>query len=301
MTTKCGYAALIGAPNAGKSTLLNALIGSKISIVTAKPQTTRSRVRGIANEGDAQVIFVDTPGIFEAKPKFEKAMVDAAWSGVEEADTVVVLVDAHRGLDNDTRQIIESVKGRGKPSVLVLNKVDKLEDKSVLPALAQALHALMDFERSFMISAERGDGVKDILTYLASRMPEAPWLYPEDEPTDSTERMIAAEITREQCFTRLHAELPYSLMVETEKWEEKNAGKVRTLRINQIIVVERETHKKIILGKSGAMLKAIGTSARHKIGAALGATVHLFLFVKVQESWKNDPEVYKATGLEYKG
>jgi len=300
MDSYCGYVALIGAPNAGKSTLLNALIGNRISIVTAKPQTTRSRIRGIANTDKAQVVFIDTPGIFEAKPKFEKAMVDAAWSGADEAEITVLVVDANRGLDDDTRRIADSLRARGKRAILVLNKIDKVEEKIRLPELAKLLYDIYDFERSFMVAAERGDGVADILTYLGAQMPPSPWLYPEDELTDASERIIAAEITREQCFLRLHAELPYGLMVETEKWEEKNDKKGRVLRINQIIITQQESHKKIILGKSGAMLKAIGSAARRKIGGALGATVHLFLFVKVQEGWKDDPQSYKTAGLEYK-
>jgi GTP-binding protein Era len=298
--TRCGYVALIGAPNAGKSTLLNALAGTKLSIVTPKPQTTRGRIRAVVSEGGAQLIFIDTPGIFDAKPKFEKAMVQAAWSGVEDADVVALLVDANRGLDDDTGRIAFAMKERGKKCILVLNKVDKVEDKSRLPELAKALYDIVDFEASFMISATRSDGVADILDYLGKRMPEAAWLYPEDELTDMPERTIAAEITREQCFLKLHAELPYVLMVETEKWEEKGTSEKRVLRINQIIMVERETQKKIILGKGGAMLKAIGSTARRKIGEALGAEVHLFLFVKVSETWKNDPQAYKAAGLEYK-
>lgn len=296
---KCGYIALIGAPNAGKSTLLNALIKSRVSIITPKPQTTRGRIRGVANEGDSQLVFVDTPGIFEAKPKFEKAMVDAAWLGVDESDMVVLVVDANRGLDDDTRRIAGLLKLRSRRSVLVLNKIDKLE-KTRLPELAQSLYDLHDFERSFMVCAERGDGVKDILSYLASVMPEGVWLYPEDEITDTPERVLAAEITREQCFLKLHAELPYGLMVDTEKWEEKNVKGKRVLRINQVIILERESHKKIILGKSGAMLKAIGSGSRHKIGQALDADVHLFLFIKVNEKWKDDPLSYAAAGLEYK-
>lgn len=297
--TKCGYVALIGAPNAGKSTLLNALTRCRISIITPKPQTTRGRVRGIANEGESQIIFVDTPGIFEAKPKFEKAMVDAAWSGAEEGDAAILVVDAHRGLDDDTKRIAASLGARSKRALLVLNKVDKVE-KQRLPELAAELYKLHDFERSFMVAAQRGDGVKDILSYLASTMPQGDWLYPEDEVTDMPERMLAAEITREQCFLKLHAELPYGLMVETEKWEEKHAKGKRVLKINQVIVVERESHKKIILGKAGAMLKNIGAGSRRKIGEALDAEVHLFLFIKRHEKWKDDPLSFAAAGLEYK-
>lgn len=300
MVSHCGYVALIGAPNAGKSTLLNAFTGSALSIVSPKPQTTRGRVRGIVCEGETQLIFVDTPGIFAAKPSFEKAMVEAAWSGVAEADALVLLVDASYGISDDVRHIIETLKKQNKKAILVLNKVDKLDDKTKLPQLAQALYALFDFESSFMICATRGDGVHDILRYLLPRMPEGPWLYMEDEATDMPERALAAEITREQCFLKLHAELPYGVMVETEKWEEKNEDGKRVLRINQTILTERETHKKIILGKGGAMLKSIGSEARRKIGDVLDAQVHLFLFVKVREKWKDDPQSYNAAGLEYK-
>jgi GTPase len=291
--TRCGYVALIGAPNAGKSTLLNAFAGTKLSIVTPKPQTTRGRVRGVVCEGESQIIFVDTPGIFDAKPDFEKAMVEAAWAGVAEADAVILLVDAGRGLNDEARRIVEALKARGKKAILAINKVDKVE-KPLLPELAKALYDLFDFERSFMICATRGDGVRDMLRYLAPLMPEAPWLFPEDEPTDMNERDMAAEITREECFLKLHAELPYGLMVEGEKWEEKKEKGKRVLRIHQTIFTERETHKKIILGKGGAMLKAIGSASRRKIGAALGAEVHLFLFVKVRETWKDDPAIRKG-------
>jgi len=299
MTIRCGYVALIGAPNAGKSTLLNAVAGNAFSIVSAKPQTTRGRVRAVVCEGESQIIFVDTPGIFEAKPAFEKAMVEAAWAGVGEADAILLLVDASRGIDADVRRIIEMLGKRGRKAMLVLNKVDKVE-KQLLPELAKALYALFDFERSFMISASRGDGIHDIVRLLAGRMPAAPWLYPEDEPTDTPERTLASEITREQCFLKLHAELPYGVMVETEKWEEKEVKGKRVLRINQVIVTEREGHKKIILGKGGAMLKSIGSVARRNIGKTLDAEVHLFLFVKVREAWKDDPQSFSAAGLEYK-
>lgn len=296
---KCGYIALIGAPNAGKSTLINALIGNPISIITPKPQTTRGAVRGIVIEGDAQIILIDTPGIFSAKPKFEKAMVDAAWKGVEECDAAVLVVDASRKIDEDTSNIITALKKRDKRVILVLNKVDKIE-KAQLPLLAKTLYDLYDFERSFMVSAAKSKGVKDLSQYLASLLPDAPWLYPEDEVTDMPERQLAAEITREQCFLKLHAELPYGLMVETEKWEEKNVKGKRMIKINQAIIVEREAHKKIILGKSGAMLKAIGSAARYKLRGTLDADVHLFLFVKCDAKWKNDPKSFIAAGLEYK-
>ena len=296
---KCGFVALIGAPNAGKSTLLNSLTGSKISIVTPKPQTTRGRVRGITNLENSQVIFIDTPGIFTAKPKFEQAMVEAAWGGAEEADALILVVDANRGLDDDTREIASAIATKNKRTILVLNKIDKVE-KTTLPELAKKLYDLYDFDRSFMISATRNKGIKDLITYLSEIMPEGAWLYPEDEITDMPERVIAAEITREQCFLKLHAELPYGLMVETEKWEEKTVKGRRSIKINQVIVIEREAHKKIVLGKGGAMLKAIGSSARYKISEAIDANVSLFLFIKLNEKWKSEPSSFANAGLEYR-
>lgn len=298
-TTHCGYVALIGAPNAGKSTLLNALTGSRLAAVTPKPQTTRGRLRGIVNEGATQIIFVDTPGVFDAKPKFEKAMVSAAWSGADEADIVLLVVDASNGLDDETRHVAGLLKSRGKPAALVLNKVDKLKDKTVLPALAQELHNLCAFDGGFMVSASRGDGVKDIVRYLATRIPEGPWLYGEDEVTDTSERDIACEITREQCFLRVHEELPYGLAVEHEAWEEKTKQGKRVLVIRQAIIVTRESHKKILLGAGGAMLRSIGAASRKAIGEALGAEVHLFLFIKVNAKWKEDAEMFRKAGLEF--
>lgn len=297
--TRCGYVALIGAPNAGKSTLLNTLIGSRIAAVTPKPQTTRGRLRGIVNEGDTQIIFVDTPGVFDAKPKFEKAMVTAAWNGADEADSVLLVVDASNGLDAQTRHVAAQLNNRKKPAALVLNKVDKIKDKTVLPALAQELHALCNFDSGFMISATRGDGVQDILRYLAARMPQGPWLYGDDAVTDVSERDIASEITREQCFLRLHEELPYGLAVEHETWEETTKAGKRSIKIRQAIIVSRESHKKILLGKSGLMLRSIGVSARKIIGETIGAHVHLFLFVKVQEGWKEDADMFRKAGLEF--
>jgi len=296
---KCGYVALIGIPNAGKSTLLNTLIESKISIVTPKPQTTRANIRGITQHENTQIIFVDTPGIFNATPRFEKAMVEAAWSGAKDSDITVLVVDAKKGLDAETLAIAKSLGKTKKPAVFVLNKIDKVK-KETLPALAQALYDIHDFDRSFMVSALKGDGLKEIISYLAASLPDSEWLYPEDEITDASERNIAAEITREQCFFKLHSELPYGIMVETEKWEENMVKGQRTIRINQVIVLAREAHKKIILGKKGEMLKAIGTAARQKIGYALSANVQLFLFVKVNENWKEDPASFAAMGLEYR-
>lgn len=298
--TRCGYVALIGAPNAGKSTLLNALVGSRLSIVTPKPQTTRGRVKGIAVSGNTQMVFVDTPGVFDAKPKFEKAMVAAAWAGAEEADIILFVVDASVGVDDDVKRVAATLQKQHKPAVLVLNKVDKVRDKTLLPALAQQLHGLARFDTGFMIAAARNAGVRDILSYLEARLPEGPWLFGDEEMTDAPERDIACEITREQCFLRLHEELPYGLMVEHESWEEAKQQDKRVIKIRQAIIVTRESHKKIILGKGGAMLRSIGQAARRAIGHALDAEVHLFLFVKVQENWKDDAGMFRKAGLEYK-
>lgn len=299
---RCGYVALIGAPNAGKSTLLNELVGSSLSIVTPKPQTTRGRVRGITHFDASQIIFVDTPGIFDAKPRFEKAMVAAAWSGADEADVIALVIDAQAGLNAEVRSVLESLQARKKPVILVLNKVDKLKDKTPLPALAQQCYDQFNFAQSFMISASRGDGVQAILQYLAPLMPAGPWLYSENELTDSSERDLATEITREQCFLKLHEELPYGLMVEHEKWEEKTQkGGKRTITLRQAIVVTKEGHKKIVLGKGGAMLRSIGSGARHKLNKVLDAEVHLFLFVKVREHWKEEADSFRHAGLDVGG
>jgi GTP-binding protein Era len=300
---RCGYAALIGAPNAGKSTLLNALAGHKLSIVSPKPQTTRGPVRAIVQHERSQIVFIDTAGIFEAKPRFEKAMVEAAWSGAADADEILVLVDAKKALrsaeiDADTALILQGLRARERAASLVLNKTDLVEKPRLL-ALAQRLYDAFSFERSFMIAAVKGQGVPDILHWLAGRMPEHPWLYPEEQLTEMSERALAAELTRETCFHILQAELPYQLMVETEKWEEMEKAGARHLKIHQVISVERESHKKILLGARGEMLKTIGRRARYAIGQSLGAQAHLFLFVKVSPGWKEKEDALRSAGLDH--
>jgi len=292
---RCGYVALVGAPNAGKSTLLNLLVGTKLSIVTPKVQTTRSRVLGIALKGAAQLIFVDTPGIFAPKRRLDRAMVAAAWAGAEDADIVVVLVDAARGFDDDTRTILERLKIAHRPVVLALNKIDLVRRELLLP-LAEALGKACEFERVFMISSTAGDGTEDLANFLAGAVPEAPWLYPEDQLTDLPQRLLAAEITREQVYLQLHQELPYAAAVETEQWEERNDGSVK---ISQVIHVQRDGQKAIVLGKGGAQVKSIGAAARAELEKLLARRVHLFLFVRVTENWADDRERYRAIGLDY--
>lgn len=293
--TRCGYVAIVGAPNAGKSTLLNRLVGAKISIVTPKVQTTRARVTAIATEGPAQLVFVDTPGIFHPKRRLERAMVEAAWTGAKDADLVVLLVDAGRGLDDDTRRIIDGLKSDGRPVVLALNKVDAVKRENLL-GLAAELNAAFAFAATFMISALNGDGVDDLKAWLTNRLPEGPWLYPEDQLADISERLLAAEITREQLFLKLHQELPYASTVETESWQDQADGSVR---IEQTVYVLRESQKPIVLGKGGRTIKAIGAAARQEMERAFERRVHLFLFVKVREEWTEDPERYRAIGLEF--
>ena len=292
--TRCGFVALIGAPNAGKSTLLNALVGTKVSIVTHKVQTTRTRVRAVAIVDEAQIIFVDTPGIFRPRRRLDEAMVEAAWGGAADADVIALLVDARRGLDEENRRIIEGLSSiRGKPVVLVLNKID-LIDKPKLLALAEAFTAEYPFERVFMVSALKGSGVEDFRRYLAGQMPPGPWLYPEDQLSDLPLRLLAAEITREKLYLRLHDELPYASHVETERWEERPDG---SLRIEQVIYVQRDSQKKIVIGRGGQTIKAIGKAAREELQLLLGRKVHLFLFVKVREHWDRDPERLRNLGL----
>jgi GTPase len=293
--THCGFVALIGAPNAGKSTLLNALVGTKISIVTPKVQTTRALIRGIAIEGVAQLIFVDTPGIFAPRRRLDRAMVGSAWGSTQDADVVAVLVDSHKGLQEDEEAILRGLADVRAPKVLVLNKVD-LVDKPKLLALAQSLNERAAFATTFMISARSGNGVGDLKTFLAAQVPPGPWLYPEDQISDAPLRQLAAEITREKLYLRLHQELPYQSTVETEVWKELKDGAVR---IEQTIYVERESQRKIVLGKSGQTIKAIGAAARSEIAEAIEHPVHLFLFVKVREGWSEDPERYREMGLEF--
>ena len=295
---RAGFVALIGAPNAGKSTLLNALIGAKIAIVTPKVQTTRSRVVGIAIEGASQIIFVDTPGIFAPKRRLDRAMVAAAWAGVANADEVVLLVDAARGVTDEVTRIIDGLKGLGEKAggvVLALNKVDAVERGKLL-TLSAELNASYPFRETFMISALTGDGVEDLKRALAARLPEGPWLYPEDQLADIPQRLLAAEITREKLFLKLRQELPYAATVETESWKEQKDG---SLRLDQVIYVQRPGHKGIILGKGGAMIKSIGADARAELEQIFERKVHLFLFVKVREKWLDDPERYRAMGLDY--
>lgn len=293
--TRCGFVALIGAPNAGKSTLLNRLVGGKIAIVTHKVQTTRARLTGIATHGDTQLIFIDTPGIFAPRRRLDRAMVAAAWRGVSDADIAVLLVDAQQGIDEDVERIIEGLKAAGKKAVLALNKIDLVKRESLL-ALAEDLNARGVVSETFMISALAGDGTDDLFDYLAGAVPEGPWHYPEDQMADVTQRVMAAEITREQVYLRLHQELPYAIAVETESWKEQKDGSVR---IEQIIHVERDSQKGIVIGKGGRTLKKIGELARTEMEAVFERRVHLFLFVKVSERWAERPQLYREIGLEF--
>ena len=292
---RCGFIALIGAPNAGKSTLINALVGSKVAIVTPKVQTTRTLLRGIAMEGQAQLVFLDTPGIFAPRRRLDRAMVTTAWSGAHDADIVAVLIDAKSGLDDDAEALLKKLEEVRQPKVLILNKVDLVEKQKLL-ALAQASNAAAKFEATFMISATKGDGVADVRQWLAAHVPKGPWHYPEDEVSDAPVRQLASEITREKLYLKLHQELPYQSTVETESWAERKDGSVR---IEQTIYVERDSQKKIVLGKGGQAIKAIGEAARRELAAILEKKVHLFLFVKVREGWGDDPERYRQMGLEF--
>lgn len=293
--TKCGFVALVGAPNAGKSTLLNNLVGSKIAIVTHKVQTTRSRLRGVAIAGQNQMIFVDTPGIFKPKKRMERAMVTAAWEGVQDADVIVLLVDVTRGIDDDTRMIAESLKENDPQSILALNKIDVVRRDTLL-ALSQELNEIGNFSDTFMVSAKTGNGLEDLRDTITEKLAPGPWLYPEDQLTDISERMLAAEITREKFFLRLHDELPYAATIETENWKELKDGSVR---IEQIIYVERDTQKAIVIGKGGQSLKIIGQQAREELEELLERRVHLFIFVKVRKNWTEDKERYQNMGLDW--
>ncbi|MCA0400467.1 MAG: GTPase Era [Proteobacteria bacterium] len=293
--TRCGFVALIGVPNAGKSTLLNQLVGAKISIVSRKVQTTRTQIRGIAMVDATQVIFVDTPGIFAPKRRLEKAMVTSAWGGAADADRVGVLVDVTRAGEDDQEALLARLGEVKQPKFLVLNKIDLVPHEKLL-AIADRLNKQVAFEATFMISAMRGHGVPKILEWLADKLPLGPWLYPEDEISDAPLRFLAAEITREKMFERLHDELPYRSTVETEKWTTMKNGEVR---IDQTIYVERESQRKIVLGEGGKTIKSIGSAARKDIAEAAETKVHLFLFVKVRENWADDPERYREMGLEF--
>lgn len=293
--SRCGFVALIGAPNVGKSTLTNALVGSKVTIVSRKVQTTRALIRGIVIDDGAQIILVDTPGIFLPKRRLDRAMVKTAWSGAHDADLVCVLIDARAGLDEEARAILAKLADVGHPKLLVINKID-LVARDKLLALTQAANELLKFEQTFMVSAQSGDGVDDLRRTLARMMPEGPFHYPEDQMSDAPMRSLAAEITREKIYGHLHQELPYQSTVETVSWEER---KDKSVRIEQTIFVERESQRKIVLGKAGATIKSIGEKARRELADILETKVHLFLFVKVREGWGDDPERYREMGLEF--
>ena len=297
--TRAGFVALIGEPNAGKSTLLNAMVGAKVSIVTHKVQTTRARIRGIAMAGAAQIVFVDTPGLFRPRRRLDRAMVAAAWGGAADADVIVLLIEAHRGLTDGVAAIIDTMKDRipqGQRVALAINKIDRVKAE-VLLALAQAMNEAFPFAETFMISAEKGFGVGKLKGWLGGELPAGPWFYPEDQIADLPMRMIAAEMTREKLTLRLHEELPYQLTVETEAWEDKPDG---STRIDQVIYVMRDGHKGIVLGNKGETIKAIGQTARAEISAFLERTVHLFLQVKVRPNWLEEPERYTEMGLDFK-
>jgi len=299
MTTRAGFVALIGEPNAGKSTLLNRMVGAKVSIVTHKVQTTRARIRGVALEGEAQIVFVDTPGLFRPRRRLDRAMVAAAWGGAADADVVVLLIEAHRGLTEGVQAIIDRMADqlpKGTPVALAINKIDRVKAEDLL-ALAQRMNDAFPFVKTFMISAERGHGCDDLKAWLGGVMPESPWLYPEDQIADLPMRMIAAEITREKLTLRLHQELPYELTVETEYWEEREDG---SARIDQVVYVARDGHKGIVLGRKGETIKAIGQSAREELEEFMGRKAHLFLTVKVRPNWLEEAERYSEMGLDFK-
>ncbi|SFK14347.1 GTPase Era [Bradyrhizobium sp. cf659] len=293
--TRCGFVALIGAPNVGKSTLVNALVGAKVTIVSRKVQTTRALIRGIVIENNAQIILVDTPGIFSPKRRLDRAMVSTAWSGAHDADLVCVLLDAKTGIDEEAEAILAKAASVNHEKILVINKVDLVQREKLL-ALAQAANERMPFAKTFMIAAISGDGVDDIRSTLAEMVPPGPFLYPEDQMSDAPMRHLAAEITREKIYRKLHQELPYQSTVETDKWEER---KDKSVRIEQTIFVERESQRKIVLGKGGATIKSIGADSRKELSEILGVPVHLFLFVKVRENWGDDPDRYREMGLEF--
>ncbi len=294
-STRCGFVALIGAPNVGKSTLVNALVGSKVTIVSRKVQTTRALIRGIVIDNNAQIILVDTPGIFAPKRRLDRAMVSTAWSGAHDADLVCVLLDAKAGLDEEAERILAKLAGVGHEKILVLNKIDLIPREKLL-ALAQAANQRLPFAHTFMVSALTGDGVDDLRKALGEMVPPGPFLYPEDQMSDAPMRQLAAEITREKIYQKLHQELPYQSTVETDSWTER---KDNSVRIEQTIFVERESQRKIVLGKGGATIKAVGADARREIAEILGVPVHLFLFVKVRENWGDDPDRYRQMGLEF--
>ncbi|MDG3042646.1 GTPase Era [Roseicyclus marinus] len=298
MTTRAGFVALIGEPNAGKSTLLNRMVGAKVSIVTHKVQTTRARIRGVAMAGESQIVFVDTPGLFRPRRRLDRAMVAAAWGGAADADVIVLLIEAHRGKTDGVDTILTALseKATGRRVVLAINKIDRVE-APVLLKLTEEMNAAFPFERTFMISAERGYGVQDLREWLAHAMPEGPFLYPEDQIADLPMRMIAAEMTREKLTLRLHEELPYQLTVETEHWEERKDG---SARIDQVVYVARDGHKGIVLGKGGETIKAVSKAAREELEEFMGRRVHLFLQVKVRPNWLEEAERYTEMGLDFR-
>jgi GTPase len=293
--TRCGFVALIGATNAGKSTLINALVGTKVAIVSHKVQTTRSVVRGIAIAGSSEIVFVDTPGIFPPKRRLDRAMVDTAWGGARDADLVALLIDSQRGIGEESKAILGKLADLKQPRVLILTKIDLVRPQALL-SLAEAANQTLRFERTFMVSATTGDGIGDLIAYFAAAVPAGPWLYPGDEVSDVPLRSLAAEITREKLLERVHQEVPYQATVETENWVDQKDG---SARVEQTIFVARESQKKIVIGAGGATIKAISMAARAEIGAAAEKTVHLFLFVKVREKWADDPERYQAIGIDF--
>jgi GTPase len=294
-TTRCGFVALLGAPNVGKSTLVNTLVGSKVTIVSSKVQTTRALIRGIAIDGNSQIVIVDTPGIFAPRRRLDRAMVSAAWSGAHDADLVCIMLDARKGLDDEAEAIMTKARPAGRPLFLVINKIDTVARETLL-GVASAANERLRFLKTFMISATTGDGVADLRAAMAAAMPESPFLYPPDQISDAPERQLAAEVTREKLYHRLHQELPYQSTVETTSWSERTDGSVR---IEQTIFVERESQRKIVLGKGGATIKAIGADSRKELADLLERPVHLFLFVKVREKWGDDPQRYREMGLEF--
>ncbi|WP_242138334.1 GTPase Era [Sphingomonas sp. TREG-RG-20F-R18-01] len=292
---KCGLVAVLGAPNAGKSTLVNALVGQKVAIVSPKAQTTRVRLMGVAIEGDTQLLLVDTPGIFEPKRRLDRAMVQAAWGGAEGADVLALVVDAKGGLPSKVIEIAEAIKDRGEPKYLILNKVD-LADKTKLLLHAERLNALVPFDEIFFVSASTGDGLPELKAHLAARMPVEPWHFPEDQVSDATERSLASEVTREQLYLQLHAELPYASTIETEQYLEREDGSVE---VHQQILVERPTQRAIVLGKGGARIKEIGARARAELSGIMGRPVHLYLHVKVRPGWDDERDIYRDMGLDW--
>jgi GTPase len=292
---KCGLVAVVGAPNAGKSTLVNAIVGQKVAIVSPKAQTTRTRLMGVAIEGEAQILLLDTPGIFQPRRRLDRAMVAAAWGGAQDADLIALVVDAKTGFSTRIESMLDTLKSRSEPKILVLNKVDATPKEQLLTLAAQ-LGGRLDFERIFMVSATTGDGVADLKSALADRVPEGPWHFPEEQVSDATDRMLAAEVTREQLYLQLHAELPYASAVETEKYEERKDGSVA---IHQQILVARDTQKAIVLGKRGARIRALGEAARTELARLLGRKVHLFLHVKVKPDWEEDRTLYRDIGLDW--